>query len=320
MKNIWQSLPKPIFALAPMEDVTDTVFRQIIASFARPDIFYTEFTNCDGLLSKGYETVSLRLRYDKSEHPIIAQLWGIHPEAFKKAAKQIADLGFDGVDINMGCPHRSVVSRCACAALIKDHALAQSIVLATKKGVSGRIPVSIKTRIGYNTIDTEHWISFLLSLDIDALIIHGRTAKEMSAVSAHWDEIGKAVKMRNALRIKTVILGNGDIENAHDAQEKCKTYGLDGAMIGRGVLVNPWCFDRSPKPHRATRSELLFLMKRHTKLFEKTWGSQKNFSILKKFFKVYIRDFKGAQAIRVRAMEAKSFSDIYKLSTHTGCA
>lgn len=313
MKNIWKELPKPILALAPMEDVTDTVFRQIVASCAKPDIFFTEFMNCDGFLSEGREVVSQRLKYTSGEHPIIAQLWGIHPKSFFEVAKTIIDSGFDGVDVNMGCPQRNVVANGACAALINNPSLASEIIAATREGAGGKIPVSVKTRIGYKTIETEKWISHLLSQDIDALIVHGRTAHEESRVPAHWDEIGKVVEIKKQMKKETVILGNGDVVNARDGFEKCKTYGLDGVMIGRGVFDNPWCFDTSESPHQPTVEELLSLMRRHVELFDKTWGTKKNFAILKKFFKIYIRGFDGASDLRVRAMETRDPNQIFTL-------
>jgi nifR3 family TIM-barrel protein len=289
MNTIWKELIKPILVLAPMEDVTDTVFRQIIASCTKPDIFYTEFTNVDGLLSEGHDIVSQRLKYSETEHPIIAQLWGIHPNAFYEAAKQIVALGFDGVDINMGCPQKKVTQHGACAALISNQSLAKEIIDATKKGVNGKIPVSVKTRIGYKKI-SDTWIQFLLEQHLDALIIHGRTAHEMSKVPAHWDEIAKYTGCG------TLIIGNGDVKDAKDAMEKCNTYKTDGAMIGRGVFDNPWCFDHTG--HNGTKEELFALLKKHVDLFEHTWRNTKNYAILKKYFKIYIRDFTGASELR----------------------
>jgi nifR3 family TIM-barrel protein len=313
MKNIWKDLPKPILALAPMEDVTDTVFRQIVASCARPDVFFTEFMNCDGFMSTGRDAVSKRLTFTDTEHPIVAQLWGINPKNFFEVSKSIVTMGFDGIDINMGCPQRNVIKDGACAALIKNPSLASEIIKATKKGVSGAIPVSVKTRIGYKTIETQNWISHLLSCDLDALIIHGRTASEMSKVPVHWDEIGKAVDIRKTLKKNTVILGNGDVKNAQEAFEKCKKYSLDGVAIARGVFENLWCFDTSVTPHQPSIEELLKLMKRHMQLFTKTWGDTKNVAILKKFFKVYIKGFDKASEYRVRAMEAKNPQEVYSL-------
>ncbi|OGG11214.1 hypothetical protein A2Z00_00805 [Candidatus Gottesmanbacteria bacterium RBG_13_45_10] len=314
--SIWSQLPRPILALAPMEDVTDTVFRQIVATCAKPDVFFTEFTSCEGFLSRGHDEVAKRLKYAQSEHPIVAQIWGHKPEHFYTVAKIVAGLGFDGIDVNMGCPQRNVVKDGACAALINNPPLAQEIIKATKSGIaaSGKnIPVSVKTRIGYKKIVTEEWISHLLSLDLDALIIHGRTAAEMSKVPAHWDEIGKVEAIRNHMKKKTLILGNGDVATAKEAMEKCKKYHLDGVMIGRAIFDNPWVFDRSINPHIPTAKELLMLMRRHVALFDETWGKKKNFAILKKFFKMYIKGFDRASAYRVRAMATSSPVEVYKI-------
>jgi tRNA-dihydrouridine synthase len=208
MKSFWQKLPKPILALAPMEDVTDTVFRRIVALCARPTVFFTEFTSVDGLFSRGREEVIRRLDYTEHERPIIAQIWGNTPELFYKAAKLIAEMKFDGVDINAGCPEKNVTARGGGACLIQDPPLMKKIIAATKEG---GLPVSVKTRLGYKKI-SDDWIQFLLEQDLDALIIHGRTAAELSKVPARWDEIAKAVKLRNDMGKNTVIIGNGDGE------------------------------------------------------------------------------------------------------------
>jgi nifR3 family TIM-barrel protein len=316
MKNVWKELSKPILALAPMEDVSDSVFRQIIASCAKPDIFFTEFMSCDGFLSAGHDQVAKRLTFDSSEHPVIAQIWGYNPQHFYATAKILPTLGFDGIDINMGCPQKNVVKDGACAALITNQSLAKEIIQAVKDGVQASgvpIPVSVKTRIGYKTIDTEKWISFLLSCGLDALIVHGRTAKEMSKVPAHWDEIEKAVRIKDCMSADTVILGNGDVPDAENAVMKCAQYGTDGAMIGRGVFDNPWAFDRSPEPHIPAADELLLLCKKHLQLHEKIWGKKKNYETLKKFFKMYIRGFDRASEFRIRAMNTTRPDEMYTL-------
>jgi len=321
MKNIWADLPKPILTLAPMEDVTDTVFRQIVASCVQPDVFFTEFMSCDGFLSKGHDMVSRRLKYSKNEHPIVAQIWGYNPEHFYAVAKILPTLGFDGIDINMGCPQKNVVKNGACAGLIKNPALTKEIITAVREGIeaSGKpIPLSVKTRIGYTKIITEEWITFLLSCSLDALTVHGRTAKEMSKVPAHWDEIAKAVSIRDSMHVGTVIIGNGDVANASDALEKCTTYKTDGAMIGRGIFDNPWCFDRFTPAHIPNPSELLSLCVRHVKLYEKTWVKQKNYEALKKFFKMYIKGFDRASEFRIRIMETSSPDEIYPILEEIG--
>lgn len=299
-----------------MDDVTDTVFRQIIADLAAPDLYFTEFTSVDGMVSeKGFEPVSKRLQFTEKERPIIAQIWGSDLDKFFEAAQMIKKMGFDGIDINMGCPEKSVVKRGMCSALINNQPLAAEIIKATKEG--GGLPVSVKTRLGFREIQTEEWLGFLLKQDLDALIIHGRTVKEMSKVPAHWDEIGKAVKLRDAINPKTLIIGNGDIESYQDGLAKVKTYGVDGIMIATGIFKNLWIFEKSGKIHALTLEGRLNQLLKHTRLFVDTWGNTKSFAILKKFFKCYLSDFDGAAELRAKFMEAKNLEDIEELVKQT---
>ncbi len=302
MKSFWHRLPRPILALAPMEDVTDTVFRRIVASCACPTVFFTEFTSVDGLFSRGREAVIHRLDYTETERPIIAQIWGNTPELFYKAAKLIAQLKFDGVDINAGCPEKNVTSHGGGACLIQDPSLTKEIIQATKEGI-GDLPVSVKTRLGYKKI-SDDWIPFLLEQNLDALTIHGRTAAELSKVPAHWDEIKKAVLLNKKMKNNTIILGNGDVKDYADAVKKCEEYGTDGAMIGRGIFRNLWAFDHAGVSHMENHQEMLKIMREHMKLFGETWGNGKNFAVLKKFFKIYVQGFPNASEIRERLMES----------------
>lgn len=314
MKNIWQNLKKPIFILAPMDDVTDTVFRQIIDDLAPPDLYYTEFTSVDGMThEKGREPVLRRLQYTEKEHPLIAQIWGNDPQKFYEAAKMCKEMGYDGIDINMGCPEKSVFRRGMCSGLIHQPELAAEIIQATKKG-SGGLPVSVKTRIGVRVIETENWLGHLLKQDIAALIVHGRTVKEMSKVPAHWDEIGKAVKLRDEIAPQTLIIGNGDVISYEDGLQKAKQYNLDGIMIGRGVFKNLWIFDKSGETPNWTLEQRLEMLLNHTRLFVKTWGNNKSFAILKKFYKCYLSDFDGAAEIRAQFMETSNLEDVEKLA------
>ncbi len=312
----WSKLPKPILILAPMEDVTDTVFRRIVASCAPPDVYFTEFTNVEGLLSRGSTIVAQRLQYTDVERPLVAQIWGNKPDAFYQVARMLVDRGFDGIDINMGCPVKDVVNQGSGGGLCETPDLAREIVAAVKRGVAetGKIiPISVKTRIGKNKIITEPWAEALLSCDIDALTVHGRTVKEQSAVPAHWDEIGKVVKLRDAMGKKTIIIGNGDVVDYADGLEKVKTYGVDGVMIGRGIFHNMWAFEKAMVSHTPTQAERFALMKKHVQLFDATWGKAKNFAILKKFFKIYIQGFDNAVDARVKFMEAKSSEEVLQL-------
>ena len=303
--SIWKALPKPIYILAPMEDVTDTVFRQVLLSTGRPHLFFTEFTNVDGMMSAGHDQVIKRLKFLPKEKPLIAQIWGVNPENFYKSAKEIAEMGYDGIDLNMGCPQKDVTSHGACSALIKNKPLATEIIQATQEG-SGDLPVSVKTRIGFSTIQTEEWISFLLTHNLPVLTVHGRTAKEMSKVPCHWDEIGKAVQIRNEIAPETLLIGNGDVGSIAEAQEKVKEYGVDGVMIGRGVFHNPWLFNPQINQEDKTLKDRLQLLYDHVSLFETTWGKNKNYPILKKYFKIYLSGFDGASDIRTRFMETNT--------------
>lgn len=314
MKNFWQDLPSPFFILAPMEDVTDTVFRQIVLKTGKPDIFFTEFTNTDGMLhKKGLKHVRQRLEYAEIERPLVAQIWGNNPDSFLKASKLIVEMGFDGVDINMGCPEKGVVKKCSGGGMIKDPTLAAEVIAATKEGVNGKIPVSVKTRIGLSKIDTENWVSHLLKQDIVTLTVHGRTVAEQSEVPAHWDEIGKAVQVRNQLGMKTLIVGNGDVLSLEQGLEYVKTYGVDGIMIGRGIFHNPWIFNRSKKLEEITINERLDIFVDHISLYDKTWGKNKNFEAMKKFCKAYIRDFDGASELRATLMQCHNPESIVQM-------
>jgi len=308
--NIWNTLRQqgPLMILAPMEDVTDTVFRRIIADCGRPDLFFTEFTNCEGAQSVGQAKVVHRLNFTELERPIIAQVWGITPEDYYKTARLIHELGFDGIDINMGCPVKKVIKQGACSALINNPTLASEIFQATKEGAS-TIPVSIKTRIGFKTIQTEQWLGHLLRFDgLAALTVHGRTVKELSKTANHWEEIAKAVLLRDAIQQgksnKTLIIGNGDILTYHQAQQKINSLNLDGVMIGRGIFHNPWFFDPTIDPDNKSVDDKLGLLIKHLDLWHNTWGEHtKNFQNMKKYYKIYISGFKGASSLRNDLMQ-----------------
>lgn len=325
MKDFWQQLKKPFFVLAPMEDVTDTVFRRVIKHAGMPDVFFTEFTNVEGLFSEGASFVSRRLKFTQDEHPLIAQIWGLNPEAYYKAAMLLVEQGFDGIDINMGCPVKDVTSKGACSALIKNPSLAKELIQAVKAGINDQmkdeekqIPLSVKTRIGFNTIQTTEWIGFLLEQDIDALTVHGRTAKEMSKVPAHWDEIGKAVQLRNSMKKQTVIIGNGDIKSLAEGREKAKEHGIDGIMIGRGVFENAWIFNEAVDPTMISIKERLNLLSYHMGLYENLEGDKLPFQTLKKYFKIYIRDFDGAGEMRTKLMETNSLDEAKRVLLDLG--
>lgn len=294
-----------------MEGATDTVFRQIVSDCARPDILFTEFTNVQGLLSIGNKQVAQRLKFRKEEKPIIAQIWGADPIYFTEAAKLVAGMGFDGIDINMGCPERNIVKKGSCAGLIRRPEIAAEIINETKKG-AGDLPVSVKTRLGTTEIELE-WIEFLLKQDIKALTVHLRTVKEMSKVPAHWELAKKVVAIRNEIAPNTIIIGNGDVENVTEARLKIKESGLDGVMIGRGVFHNPYAFSEKIDFHNLKKSEKIQLLIKHLNLFENTWRDDKTFPPLKRYFKIYINGFDGASELREKLMETNSIDEARKV-------
>lgn len=298
-----------------MADVTDMAFRQIVLSCARPDVMFTEFVSADGLCSeKGKLKLMPYLKFKENERPIVAQFFGANPKNFYKCARLAVELGFDGIDINMGCPDRSIEKQGAGAALINNPKLAQEIIKETKRG-SGGLPVSVKTRLGYNRIATKKWVPVLLETEPAALIIHGRTRKEMSSVPAHWDEIGIAAEISQGS--KTLIVGNGDVVDLADAKQKAKDYGLDGIMVGRGIFANPWFFSQDVENVEHTPNERIELLKHHIELFTELWGDNKHFDVTKKFFKVYISNWDGAKELRAKLMTAKSKQNVVDILSQT---
>lgn len=307
--NFWQTLPRPIQALAPMEEVTDTVFRRIVARCGRPHVFFTEFVSADGLFSAGRDAVIHRLQYTPVEKPLVAQIWGNKPENYLKAAALLREMGFDGIDINMGCPVPKVVRHGACSALIENRALVRELLAAAREGAGG-LPLSIKTRIGFRRRVTEEWIGFLLELEPEALTVHGRIAKHLSAVPADWQEIAKAVALRDAMGAKTLILGNGDVFSAAELQEKAAQSGVDGVMVGRGIFRDLFLFRPAHAMLEMSPGQRLDLMLEHARLFMETWGETRDFAVLKKFFKIYAAGFAGAQALRTQLMAAESLAEV----------
>ncbi len=312
MSDFWKDISKPITVLAPMDDVTDLVFRETISRIAKPDVMFTEFTSAEALCSIGKDKGARKLSYSENQRPIVAQIWGSNPEAFRKAAIYIKELGLDGIDINMGCPDKYIMKKGSGAALVKNKTLVEELIDAVKDGAPN-LSLSIKTRLDNDPILTEEWISFLLSQKINALTLHARTAKDLSKVPTNWDEIGKAVKLRNKIHPEVTIIGNGDVRSYKEIIEKYKVYGIDGVMVGRGIFNNPWLFDKSETTKVRSKKEYFELLKEHTKLFNETWGNSKNFAVMNKFFKIYIKDFRGANKLRQQLMETKSYEEFCKI-------
>ena len=302
MSNIWQSLPKPIFCLAPMFGATDSAFRQLLSEIGKPDLMFTEFVNVQQIFSPETKAITQLLSYFPVEQPLIAQLWGLDSELFAVAADLVVAAGFQGIDLNFGCPEKTVVKKGAGAAMIDTPDLAGKIIKATLKGARNRLPVSVKTRLGYKTIKTEPWFKFLLNFDLAAITIHCRTAKEMSIGPTHWNEIEKIVKLKNKYNPKILIIGNGDIFTREIAYQRIKETKIDGVMIGRGVFKNPWIFN-SIQPSQ-TKADKVAAWKRHLEIYRQTWGKTKPIHPLKRFLKIYLKGFPGALKMRTGLMDS----------------
>ena len=312
MNNFWQTLPKPFFVLAPMEAVTDVVFRHVVAKAGRPDIFFTEFTNTASYCSpKGIHSTRGRLTFTPDEQPIVAQIWGTSPDNFREMAHGLRQQGFAGVDINMGCPDKSVVKGGAGSGLIRTPERAGDIIAATKEA---GLPVSVKTRLGDVRVDEwRDWLTYLLQQDIVNLTIHLRTRKEMSKVPAHYELIPEIVALRDAIAPQTLLTINGDVENRQYGEELAKQYGVDGIMIGRGIFTNPYTFAKNE--YQPSRREIIDLLRYHLDLFDKYSRElePRPFDPLKRFFKIYIREIPGAAELREALMHTKSTAEVREL-------
>lgn len=312
MNNFWQTLPKPFFVLAPMEAVTDVVFRHVVAKAGRPDIFFTEFTNTASYCSpKGIHSTRGRLTFTPDEQPIVAQIWGTSPDNFREMAHGLRQQGFSGVDINMGCPDKSVVKGGAGSGLIRTPERAGDIIAATKQA---GLPVSVKTRLGDVRVDEwRDWLTYLLQQDIVNLTIHLRTRKEMSKVPAHYELIPEIVALRDAIAPQTLLTINGDVENRQHGEELAEQYGVDGIMIGRGIFTNPYTFAKNE--YQPSRREIIDLLRYHLDLFD-TYSRElepRPFDPLKRFFKIYIREIPGAAELREALMHTKSTAEVREL-------
>lgn len=307
MKSFWNDLPKPFFILAPMEAVTDVVFRHVVSKAAPPDVYFTEFTNATGWFHAGEKAIGGRLIKTQDEQPIVAQLWGSDPVAMAALSKQCAEWGYDGIDINMGCPDASAVKGGGGAGMILTPDIAAQMIHAAKQ--SG-LPVSVKTRLGYSRIDEwREWLRFVLEQDVVTLTIHLRTKKEMSKVPAHYELIADIKTLRDEVAPQTLLVINGDIEDREHGMELVDKYGVDGVMIGRGIFHNPYAFEKQKLAH--SRKELLGLLQTQLDLYDQ-YSSQTNrpFDTLKRFFKIYVRDFEGASQLRDQLMHTHTTDEV----------
>ncbi|WP_027964911.1 tRNA dihydrouridine synthase [Halalkalibacillus halophilus] len=310
--NFWHELPKPFFVLAPMEAVTDVVFRHVVSEAARPDVFFTEFTNTESYCHpRGIDSVRGRLTFTEDEQPLVAHIWGDKPEHFREMSIGMAEMGFSGVDINMGCPALNVATKGKGCGLIRRPDVAAEIIQAAK---AGGLPVSVKTRLGYTEVSEWHdWLKHILEQDIVNLSIHLRTKKEMSNVDAHWELIPEIKKLRDEVAPHTLLTINGDIPDRQKGLELVERYGVDGVMIGRGIFHNPYAFATEKKEH--TSEDLLGLLRLQLDLHDKYSEElePRNFKPLRRFFKIYVRDFKGASDLRHRLMSTESTDEVREL-------
>lgn len=310
-ENFWAELPKPFFVLAPMEDVTDCVFRHVVAEAGAPDVYFTEFTNSESYCHpNGIESVRGRLMFTEDEQPIVAHIWGDNPENFRKMSIDLAEMGFKGIDINMGCPVPNVAQRGKGSGLILRPDIAAELIEAAK---TGGLPVSVKTRLGFKEVDEwRDWLTHILKQDIANLSIHLRTRKEMSAVDAHWELIPEIKALRDEIAPQTKLTINGDILDRQMGLELVEKYGVDGVMIGRGIFKNPFAFEKEPREH--SPKEHLALLKLQLDLQDK-YADQlpRSMSGLHRFFKIYVKGFRGAAELRNQLMNTKSTDEVRQL-------
>ncbi|MFA5889027.1 MAG: tRNA-dihydrouridine synthase [Candidatus Paceibacterota bacterium] len=312
-----------------MADVTDPAFRRIIAKYGKPDVLWTEFVSADGLFMGGYDALVKDLAFSEEERPIVAQFFTSKPEIMERAAKLAVELGFDGIDINMGCPDKSIEKQSAGAKLMTNPKLAQEIILSAMKG-AGDLPVSVKTRIGWNKNELETWLPALLETNPAAITVHARTRKELSLVPARWEHVKRAVEIRDNFinsqgeKSKTLIIGNGDVKDLDDAKAKAEETGCDGVMLGRAIFGNPWLFANLSHAKHGRQIEhpaealakvdisiedKLKVLVEHTKLFEKLLP-QKSFAVMKKHYKAYVTGWHTAKELRMKLMEAGNTNEV----------
>lgn len=336
-RGFWDNFNKPIIGLSPMDGVTDAAFRYMNAKYGKPSIQFTEFTSVEGL-SAGAVKLLDDFIFDDTERPIAAQIFGSTPECFYRAAFIVSELGFDGIDINMGCPAKNVAHHGGGAALILQPDLAKEIIRRTKQGTedwaNGRniddiglpedlvravkklskqkegertaLPVSVKTRIGHSSIVVEDWTKHLLEAEPVNISIHGRTLKQMYTGRSDWEAIGRAAEIIH--KTSTTALGNGDIESLTDAKSKIKQFGVDGVLIGRAAMGNPWVFqDRS-----VSLQEKLLVALEHARYFEFIFP-QRPFLNMRKHLSWYVKGFDGAKDLRMKLMTTQNAEDCRQL-------
>ncbi len=324
LRGFWQRIideklvkGETVTVVAPMADVTDIAFRTMIARCSKPngpDVMWTEFVSANGLCSPGREVLKRDLEFTDIERPIVAQLFTSDPKNMREAAKLCRELGFDGIDINMGCPDKGIEKQGAGAAHMKDWRRAQEVIRAAQEG-AGDIPVSVKTRLGWNKVEFKEWLPKILECNIPTLTVHLRTRKEMSKVDAHWELMEDVVKLVRDITGPleeggTIILGNGDVKSVSEGKEKAKRAGANGVMVGRGIFGTPWFFNEEEYNKGKSVEERLRICVEHTKLYEEKLGDIKSFAIMKKHYKAYVNGFDGAKELRAELMDCSNSKEI----------
>lgn len=355
--SFWQSLTGPIIGMAPMDGVTDATFRHTVALQGKPDVSFTEFTHVHDVC-RGPEFLLDSLVYHEAERPIVAQLYGKDPDLFYQAAHAVCELGFDGLDINMGCPSRSVASSGSGAGLIRTPDLAHAIMQATRQGIAdwaagqtleraglkpGRveaiqrmneqrqnarplvrdtIPLSVKTRLGYDVAIVDRWIEHLLMDQPAVISLHGRTLQQMYRGEADWGAIARAAEI--ARGSGTLLFGNGDVHSLQDVVRRVRETGVDGVLVGRATLGAPWFFQQKeeartllqqqlpgegPEPATPSLDARFELLLDHARRFEAACGTGQ-FRRMRKHLGWYCKGFPHAASLRASMVRVSSASDV----------
>jgi nifR3 family TIM-barrel protein len=321
--GFWNKLPRPVMALAPISGYTDAAFRGIIAKYGKPDVMFTEFVPAEGLCSAGRTNLLPLLWKTEAQRPLVAQIYGGNPDHYLPAAKYIASLGFDGIDINMGCPARAVEQRLGGSALIKDPSRARAIIDAAKAG-AGDLPVSVKTRIGYSVNEIETWLACLVEAQPAAITVHARTRAEAYNVPARWEAVGQAVEVMRRLqpdqRLRPLLIGNGDVRHLADAYAKAQLSGCDGVMVGRSTYGNPWFFNPAIDRQVIPLEQILEVMLEHTRLYVQLHGALMPIDPMRKHLKAYVNGFAGAAQLRAQLMRATDYTQLELIAREHGLA
>ncbi|AAX17237.1 tRNA dihydrouridine synthase [Borrelia hermsii] len=317
--NFLSNMSRPIMILAPMEDVTDTVFRNLIHLIGNgkdvPDIYFTEFISVKGLLNKSKQSMQhILTKNDELNRPLIAQIWGKEPDEFFKAIEILSNLGFWGIDLNMGCPKKKIVKKGVCSALINNKSLAREIIMASKEAcLKFGLPLSVKTRHGFFYSEVEDWLGFLLELGIDMLIVHPRLAVNQSEGPIDVAVFHELVKLRDQINPSALIIGNGGILSLEQAHQIVREYSIDGVMFGCGIFRNLNLFRKGLSNFLSNNLNYrLNILKLHITDFHSTWSLTKDFNKLKKYFKIYFNEDERHSEYFYNIMNSSNYDELFE--------